>query len=68
MVQLEGLNELVSNASVTDRSLLAGVHSNKDLVISQIFLLKCWLVFQEVWQKAGFLVQQKQKSVKSDRC
>ena len=40
MVQLEGLDELVSNASVTDRNLLAELHYNKNLMIYRILTLK----------------------------
>jgi len=40
IVQLEGLDELVSNASVTDRNLLAELHYNKNLMIYRILTLK----------------------------
>jgi hypothetical protein len=51
MVQLDSLNELFSNASVTDRNLLAETHHNKNSVISRILSLKLSLVFGEVGQK-----------------
>lgn len=39
MVQLDSLSELFSNASVTDRNLLADLHYNRNLVISAVFIL-----------------------------
>ncbi len=39
MVQLDSLNELFSNASVTDRNLLADLYYNRNLVISAMFTL-----------------------------
>ncbi|CAA9300569.1 hypothetical protein AVDCRST_MAG94-645 [uncultured Leptolyngbya sp.] len=46
MVQLDGLNELFSNAPATDRNVLADIHVNKNSVIFRTLcaqpLFSCW--------------------------